>query len=574
MPEERTHTLKERALHPLRRTRHQTFQALKDISFEVRRGEFFGIAGRNGSGKSTLLKCLAGIYGVDSGQIWMNGRLSTFIELGVGFNQDLAARDNVVLNGIMMGLSPREARGALRRGASTSPNCASSRSSSSRTTPRACTCASRSPSRSRSTPTSCWSTRCSRSATPPSSRSASTCSTACATRAARSCSSPTTWASLNRFCHRALLLERGAMVHLGEPHEVADRYLEINFGRDPRGRPATRRTSAAATARRASSRPGSRTSTASASLAAPRASGSTLKALVRFMVDVEDPAASVYVLNEDHVAILVATSAREHERSGRFAAGEEALFSFAFENVLAPGPLQPAVHARPPRHGPGPDGPLRGRLLVRGHRARGAWAGWSTCRSRSGVERSATRSERARRAEQVRALELPPSAVARTRASGRPDRGPRALTDDWSRFWHLTYNIARNEFKLRFFGSVLGYVWQLMRPLLLFGVLYVFFVADRQSRQAARTPRRQFYGAQLLGSIVLFTFFAEATGGAVRSVVDRENLVRKIQFPRMVIPLSIVLLALLQPGAEPGRRAGLRAARRRHARCSAGSSCR
>src|SRR6202023_2666563 len=90
--------------------RHHSFQALTDISFEVRRGEFFGIAGRNGSGKSTLLKCLAGIYGVDSGRIWMDGRLSTFIELGVGFNQDLAARDNVVLNGIMMGLSPREAR--------------------------------------------------------------------------------------------------------------------------------------------------------------------------------------------------------------------------------------------------------------------------------------------------------------------------------------------------------------------------------------------------------------------------------------------------------------------------------
>ena len=110
VPEERTHTLKERALHPLRRTRHESFRALNDISFDVHRGEFFGIAGRNGSGKSTLLKCLAGIYGVDSGQIWMNGRLSTFIELGVGFNQDLAARDNVVLNGIMMGLSPREAR--------------------------------------------------------------------------------------------------------------------------------------------------------------------------------------------------------------------------------------------------------------------------------------------------------------------------------------------------------------------------------------------------------------------------------------------------------------------------------
>jgi ABC-2 type transport system permease protein len=133
------------------------------------------------------------------------------------------------------------------------------------------------------------------------------------------------------------------------------------------------------------------------------------------------------------------------------------------------------------------------------------------------------------------------AAVSRTDL-GRPIRGPRALTDDWSRFWHLTYNIARNEFKLRFFGSVLGYLWQLMRPLLLFGVLYVFFtkVAHVNTQNG---PGQAHYGAQLLGSIVLFTFFAEATGGAVRSVVDRENLVRKIQFPRLVIPLSVVLLA-------------------------------
>src|SRR5438477_378977 len=110
VPEERIHTLKERVLHPLRRTRHERFPALDGVSFEVKRGEFFGIAGRNGSGKSTLLKCLAGIYGVDQGRIWVKGRLSTFIELGVGFNPDLAAKDNVVMNGIMMGLSPREAR--------------------------------------------------------------------------------------------------------------------------------------------------------------------------------------------------------------------------------------------------------------------------------------------------------------------------------------------------------------------------------------------------------------------------------------------------------------------------------
>jgi ABC-2 type transport system permease protein len=125
---------------------------------------------------------------------------------------------------------------------------------------------------------------------------------------------------------------------------------------------------------------------------------------------------------------------------------------------------------------------------------------------------------------------------------GRPIKGPRALTNDWSRFWHLTYNIARNEFKLKFFGSALGYAWQVMRPLLLFAVLYTFFVVIGHVGKGGK-PGEQFYGVQLLGSIVLFTFFGEATGGAVRSVVDRENLVRKIQFPRLVIPLSIVLLS-------------------------------
>lgn len=125
---------------------------------------------------------------------------------------------------------------------------------------------------------------------------------------------------------------------------------------------------------------------------------------------------------------------------------------------------------------------------------------------------------------------------------GKPIRGPRALTDDWSRFWHLTYNIARNEFKLKFFGSVLGYVWQVMRPLMLFGVLYLFFVVIAKVGRSG-LPGEVHYGSQLLGSIILFGFFNEATTGAVRSVVDRESLVRKIQFPRLVIPLSLALLA-------------------------------
>jgi ABC-2 type transport system permease protein len=129
---------------------------------------------------------------------------------------------------------------------------------------------------------------------------------------------------------------------------------------------------------------------------------------------------------------------------------------------------------------------------------------------------------------------------------GQPIRGPRALDESWSRFWHLTYNIARSEFKLKFFGSALGYLWQVIRPLLLFGVLYVFFTKVSNPNVVQKGDK--FYGAQLLSSVVLFTFFGEATAGAVRSVVDQENLVRKIQFPRLAIPVSVVLLALFNLG--------------------------
>src|SRR4051794_11529593 len=110
IPHEAVHTLKERALHPLRRSTFDHMQALHNVSFAVPRGSFYGIVGRNGSGKSTMLKCLAGIYRTDRGRIYVDGRLSTFIELGVGFNPDLAARDNVMLNAVMMGVSPRVAR--------------------------------------------------------------------------------------------------------------------------------------------------------------------------------------------------------------------------------------------------------------------------------------------------------------------------------------------------------------------------------------------------------------------------------------------------------------------------------
>jgi ABC-type polysaccharide/polyol phosphate transport system ATPase subunit len=109
LPHQQYHTLKERALHPFRSKRFDVLQAVDDVSVEIAQGEFFGIVGRNGSGKSTLLKCLAGIYDIDDGVLEIRGRLSPFIELGVGFNPDLTARDNVIINAIMLGLSRKQA---------------------------------------------------------------------------------------------------------------------------------------------------------------------------------------------------------------------------------------------------------------------------------------------------------------------------------------------------------------------------------------------------------------------------------------------------------------------------------
>jgi ABC-2 type transport system ATP-binding protein len=113
IPMQRIDSLKERVVRPFASRDYRELKALEGISFDIRKGEFFGIVGRNGSGKSTLLKLLASIYKADSGKIRMAGRLAPFIELGVGFNLELTARENVVLNGVMMGLTPQEAKGHL-----------------------------------------------------------------------------------------------------------------------------------------------------------------------------------------------------------------------------------------------------------------------------------------------------------------------------------------------------------------------------------------------------------------------------------------------------------------------------
>ena len=113
IPDHRFDSLRERATHPFTRVEYREHKALQDVSFDVRQGEFFGIVGRNGSGKSTLLKILASIYRADAGRVRTAGLLAPFIELGVGLNLELTARDNAVLNGVLMGQTLRRARRSL-----------------------------------------------------------------------------------------------------------------------------------------------------------------------------------------------------------------------------------------------------------------------------------------------------------------------------------------------------------------------------------------------------------------------------------------------------------------------------
>ena len=108
LPHQRRTSIKEVFLHPRRKIEYERVHALHDVSFEIASGEFFGVVGPNGSGKSTLLKILAGIYRADAGAVRVNGLLSPFIELGVGFSPDLNARDNIRINGALLGLTSKE----------------------------------------------------------------------------------------------------------------------------------------------------------------------------------------------------------------------------------------------------------------------------------------------------------------------------------------------------------------------------------------------------------------------------------------------------------------------------------
>jgi ABC-2 type transport system permease protein len=115
-------------------------------------------------------------------------------------------------------------------------------------------------------------------------------------------------------------------------------------------------------------------------------------------------------------------------------------------------------------------------------------------------------------------------------------QGPSAYGGGARRFFSLLWLIAVTDFKLTFLGTVLGYLWSLLRPLMLFGVIYIVFT--QVFRFGDEVPH---YPVFLLMNLMLFNFFLEATDRAVESVLKQETIVRKMQFPRMVIPLSVVL---------------------------------
>jgi ABC-type polysaccharide/polyol phosphate transport system ATPase subunit len=334
LPSERIHTLKERVLHPLRRTDFQRFDALRHVSFEVARGEFFGIVGRNGSGKSTLLKCLAGIYQVDDGEIYIDGRVSTFIELGVGFNPDLAARDNVIINGVMLGLTPREAAerydqviefAELRDFEDLKLKNYSSG----------------------------MQVRLAFSVMVQVDADVLLIDEVLAVGDVafqQKCFDVFNrlrdegrtilfvthdMSAVRRFCHRALLIERGEVLTIGKPDEVAAEYVDVSFDAGTREETAMGERSGDRAAELVEAwwcdEHGERVDTLR------QGRPCSFHARVRFNSEATHPAIAVVFENEQHQPLLATSTDWAQRQTGEFQAGDEADFSIHFDMVFAPG---------------------------------------------------------------------------------------------------------------------------------------------------------------------------------------------------------------------------------------------
>ncbi len=523
IPLQRVDSIKERVLHPLEGFPTRRLVALRDISFDVHRGEFFGIVGRNGTGKSTLLKILAEIYRADAGSIRMAGRVAPFIELGVGFNPDLTARENVILNGVLMGLGREAAEGSvdaviefaeLEEFADLKLKNYSSG----------------------------MLVRLAFSIMIQSDADILLIDEVLAVGDAafqQKCkdvfheirgSGRTVvlvthdMSAVEQYCHRAMLLDGGDIAAIGDPDEVAHRYLRLNFATSTGGEDAHPVAPEGAEILLLDAwleSEGERTTNVE--------QGAPLRFEAVFEAPTEIPGASFgfVIVNEDAVEIGgFSRQRRDRRRRPRRRArpgprrAREPLRARSLRDPVlgAPQPLVRRAAARPAA-----DPRLR-RLRQRDH----------------GRTRQDRRSGRADRRDQAEAASM---SAASEPLELQDVHGPSALGGGRRRFLELLWLLSVTEFKRTYFGTVLGYFWSLLRPLLLFAVL--LFVFTQIFRLGSEVEN---YAVLLLLNIVLFTFFQESTIQAVTSVVAQEGIVRKTQFPRLVIPLSIVLTGLMNLG--------------------------
>jgi ABC-type polysaccharide/polyol phosphate transport system ATPase subunit len=337
LPHEQFHTLKERVLHPFRARQFDVLQAVQDVSVEIATGEFFGIVGRNGSGKSTLLKCVAGIYSTDGGSIAVQGRLSPFIELGVGFNPELTARDNVFINAIMLGLSRRQARerfDAIVEFAELEEflDLKLKNYSSGMMVRLAFAVAIQVDAdvllvdEVLAVGDAAFQSKCFDEFTR---LKASGRTIVFVTH---------DMGAVERFCDRAMLLERGRVVDIGGPAAVARQYNALNFDRGRRGVVERGELAAAGLAMVAEivhawfeSPSGEKT------VSATQGEPCRVKLDVRFRAEADDPLFSVGLFDEAGHVAFAAQSHFDQISSGHFGTGERVTVTVEFENWLAPG---------------------------------------------------------------------------------------------------------------------------------------------------------------------------------------------------------------------------------------------
>ncbi len=333
LPHQRYSTFKERVLHPLRSSVYDELHAVDGVSVEIARGEFFGIVGRNGSGKSTLLKCLAGIYPIDTGRIEVNGRLSPFIELGVGFNAELSARENVLINAVMLGLTRRQARerfdeiiafAELEEFVDLQLKNYSSGMSV-------------------------------RLAFAVSIQvdadillvdevlavGDASFQQKCFEQFHRMKDEGRTivfvthdMSSVERFCDRAMLIERGVVQMIDEPHRIGRAYNELNFGGLIHSQDDEDRWGNQAVAEIVEcwfeDRGGERIS------AQAQGEWVSICTEVRFHAPIEDPIFAMSLRNEVRHSVFVTSSLYRQEQTGSFAAGDRVIFRVSLDNWLAP----------------------------------------------------------------------------------------------------------------------------------------------------------------------------------------------------------------------------------------------